>query len=77
LDVVHFGDVGLKHYAFAAMGFDETAGIVGAGFAAAVVDEDFGALGAETFGDALAYARTASGDDSDFSLQTVHGSSPD
>lgn len=70
--VVHFGDVGLDDLTGAAAGFDGLAGIVSAGFAADVVDDDFGAFTAEAFGDDLADAGTASGDDGDFALQT-HG----
>lgn len=72
-DVVHFGDVGLGDFALAAAFIDGATGVVRAGLAADVVDDDFGAFAAEAFGDGLADAGTASGDDGDFSLQTVHG----
>ena len=55
-EVVHFGDVGLDDDGLAAALLNGAASFVGAGFAAAVVDDDFGAFATEAFGDALADA---------------------
>ena len=70
--VIHLRDVRANHLAHAPAGLDGAACLVGAGFAAPVVDDDPGALAAQAFRDALADTGAASGYNGHFPLQT-HG----